>query len=49
LFDWPCATTMLTVYKETKNTKWTLLSFMLPTTIGISICVVVNLVLNLLA
>lgn len=49
LFHWPCATTMLTIYKETKNTKWTLLSFMLPTTIGISICVVVNLVLNLLA
>ena len=49
LFHWPCATTLITVYKETKSAKWTLLSFMLPTSIGVILCVLINSVLNLLA
>lgn len=49
LFHWPCATTLLTVYKETKSAKWTLFSFMLPTSIGVVLCVLINSVLNLLA
>lgn len=44
LFHWPCATTLLTVYKETKSAKWTLVSFMLPTVIGFLLCVIVNVV-----
>ena len=49
LFHWPCATTMLTVYKETKSTKWTLTSFALPTVIGVVLCTLINLACNLFA
>ena len=49
LFHWPCATTMITIYKETKSAKWTALSFALPTVIGVLLCVVINLACNLLA
>ncbi len=49
LFHWPCATTMLTIYKETKSAKWTALSFLLPTVIGVSLCILINLACNLLA
>ena len=49
LFHWPCATTMLTIRKETKSAKWTFISFALPTLIGFVLCVFVNLTCNLLA
>ena len=32
LLHFPCSTTLLTIYKETKSIKWTILSFALPTT-----------------
>ncbi len=38
LLHFPCATTLLTIWKETQNTKWTLLSALIPTGIGIIIC-----------
>lgn len=38
LLHWPCATTLLTIFKETKSKKWTLLAALLPTAIGIIIC-----------
>lgn len=38
LMHWPCATTCLTIKKETGSLKWTLLSFLLPTVCGILIC-----------
>ena len=38
LFHWPCSTTCLTVWKETKNIKWTALAVLLPTAVGLSIC-----------
>ena len=44
LFHWPCATTLITIYKETKSIKWTLISFLLPTTIGFLICFGINLI-----
>ena len=34
----PCATTLLTIKKETGSLKWTALSFLLPTICGIVIC-----------
>ncbi len=49
LFHWPCATTLITIYKETKSIKWTALSFALPTLIGFLLCVMVNLTCNLFA
>lgn len=38
LFHWPCATTVMTIKKETNSLKWTALSILLPTTFGIIIC-----------
>lgn len=40
LMHFPCATTLLTIKKETKSLKWTLVSFLVPTIAGISICFV---------
>ncbi len=45
LFHWPCATTLLTVYRETKSLKWTFVSFILPTIIGFLMCVSINAIL----
>ena len=44
LFHFPCATTLITIYKETKSVKWLSLSFLLPTVTGIVICSIFNLV-----
>lgn len=44
LMHFPCSTTCLTIYKETKSLKWTLLSFILPTILGILLCMAINAV-----
>lgn len=41
LMHWPCATTCLTIRKETQSFKWTLISFLVPTITGIIICFIV--------
>lgn len=38
LMHWPCATTLLTIKKETQSLKWTILAFLIPTILGISVC-----------
>ncbi len=38
LFHWPCSTTLLTVYKETKSRRYTLLAALLPTVAGVALC-----------
>ena len=38
LMHWPCATTLLTIKKESGSWKWTVLSFLLPTAAGILCC-----------
>ncbi len=38
LFHWPCATTLMTVKKETGSIKYTLLSAILPTLFGLALC-----------
>ncbi len=40
LFHWPCSTTCLTVWKETKSLKWTGVAFLLPTLWGVTLCFV---------
>ena len=42
LFHWPCATTVLTVKKETRSFKWTAISVLFPTLIGFLACVLIN-------
>ncbi len=44
LMHWPCSTTCLTIYKETKSVKWTLLAIMIPTICGVITCGIVNLI-----
>lgn len=44
LFHWPCSTTCLTIKKETGSLKWTAVSILLPTGIGVLLCMLVNLV-----
>ena len=48
LFHWPCATTMLTIKKETGSWKWTLLAFCIPTVIGMALCFLVAQISNLI-
>lgn len=40
LMHFPCGTTLWTIKKETKSIKWTVLAFLIPTIVGISICFV---------
>ena len=44
LMHWPCSTTVLTVFKETKSWRWTALAVLLPTVAGMLLCIVINLV-----
>ena len=46
LFHWPCSTTLLTIYKETRSLRWTALALLLPTAIGAALCRVLTLVLG---
>lgn len=46
IFHWPCSTTLLTIKKETKSLKWSLISFSLPTTIGIILCILINAIFS---
>lgn len=41
LNHWPCATTLLTIRKETQSLKWTFISFLIPTITGIVLCFIV--------
>lgn len=38
IYHWPCSTTLLTIYKETKSSKWTWISFLVPTLMGVAVC-----------
>lgn len=47
LFHYPCATTILTIKKETNSTKWTLISIIIPLIIGISLCLLIKLLFSI--
>lgn len=42
LLHFPCSTTLISIYKETKSFKWTALAFILPTICGIIVCFITN-------
>ncbi len=42
LFHFPCGTTCLTIWRETKSVKWTALAIVLPTVVGIVLCMIVH-------
>ena len=43
LFHWPCSTSTLTVYKETKSARYTLLALIIPFLAGFLLCAIINL------
>ncbi|MGN0136136.1 ferrous iron transport protein B [Anaerotignum sp.] len=47
LNHFPCATTLLTIRKETGSWLWTGASFLLPTMVGVSLCILVNLLTHI--
>ena len=47
MFHFPCSTTCMTIYKETKSLKLTALSIVLPTLIGVILCLLFNLVVSI--
>ena len=49
LFHWPCATTLMTVKKETGSIKWTIAAALIPTLCGMLCCLLVNLLSLILA
>jgi ferrous iron transport protein B len=48
LLHWPCATTIITINKETKSLKWTALSILIPTVIAISVCFITTSIYKLI-
>ena len=48
LFHWPCATTILTIWKETRSVKWTVLSVLVPLITGSLLCFGINMLSKLL-
>ncbi len=47
LLHWPCATTLITIKKETGSIKWTALAAIIPTGIAIVICAFTTLIFRL--
>jgi ferrous iron transport protein B len=47
LMHWPCSTTCLTIKKETQSLKWTVVSFIVPTLVGIIFCFFFTSIVNL--
>ncbi|WP_330640699.1 nucleoside recognition domain-containing protein [Anaerovorax odorimutans] len=48
LFHFPCGTTCLTIKKETGSWKWTGAAFLLPTLVGIILCLLLNGILGII-
>ena len=46
VLHFPCATTLLTIKKETGSWKWSFISFLLPTVCGIILCMLTTLIYN---
>lgn len=44
LFHWPCATTLLTIKKESGSFKWAVLAAIIPTVLGMVLCAFVNFI-----
>lgn len=44
MFHFPCSTTLITIFRETKSVKWTALSVAVPLLAGILSCMLINLI-----
>lgn len=47
ILHFPCMTTLLTIKKETGSSKWVWVSFLIPTALGVLVCMCTNLVYQL--
>lgn len=47
LFHWPCSTTCITIYKETKSMKWTAYAILIPTFCGVVCCSLIAMISRL--
>lgn len=47
LMHFPCSTTCISIYKETKSFKWTLVSFFTPLLCGFLLCFIISTVSNI--
>ncbi len=43
MFHFPCSTTLITIYKETRSLKWTFVSVIVPLLTGIILCILINI------
>ncbi len=48
LFHWPCSTTLITIYKESRSVRSVLLSAFIPTFIGVLLCLITRFIFALL-
>jgi len=46
LCHFPCGTTLLTIYRETGSVKWSVLAAVIPTAVGVLVCVCLNFILR---
>ena len=49
LFHWPCSTTLMTIKKETGSLKWTILSLIIPTILGMLTCFSLKFIYDMLS
>jgi ferrous iron transport protein B len=47
LLHFPCSTTLLTVYRETKSIKWTFAAFIIPTIVAFCVCAALNVIFTI--
>lgn len=47
LMHFPCSTTCISIYKETKSLKWTLVSFFTPLLCGFLLCFIISTISNI--
>lgn len=45
MFHFPCSTTLLTIFRETKSLKWTVVSVLTPLITGIILCALINVLM----
>lgn len=42
LCHWPCGTTLFTISREQRSWRWTVLAALIPTSVGVLICILIN-------
>ena len=42
LCHWPCGTTLFTIQREQHSWRWTLLAALIPTAVGVAVCIFIN-------